>query len=179
MTFKSNPSGFVLPDLLAPDLNIVFCGSAASTVSAEEKAYYAGPGNKFWSTIYEVGLTSRLLLPQEFSALLEFGIGLTDMAKQAYGSDQSIPNYADKPERINKIIIELKPKVMAFVGKRSAKVFYNMKFGLKNMNYGHQNQFIGRTALYVLPSPSGLASRYWDTEPWQDLAQSVKNDLSY
>ena len=79
----------------------------------------------------------------------------------------------------NKIIIGLKPKVMAFVGKRSAKVFYNMKFGLKNMNYGHQNKFIGQTALYVLPSPSGLANRYWDTEPWQDLAQSLKNNLSY
>ena len=179
MTIYSDPSGFVLPDLLAPDLNIVFCGSAASTVSATKKAYYAGPGNKFWSTIYEVGLTPRLLLPHEFPVLLEFGIGLTDMAKQAYGSDRSIPKDEDKPEHINEIIIGLKPKVMAFVGKRSAKVFYNMKFGLKNMNYGHQNKFIGQTALYVLPSPSGLANRYWDTEPWQDLAQSLKNNLSY
>jgi len=179
MTITSDPPDFILPDLLAPDLNIVFCGSAASTVSAAKKAYYAGPGNKFWATIYEVGLTPRVLLPQEYPVLLEFGIGLTDLAKQAYGSDRSIPNDADNPERLHKLIIGLKPKVMAFVGKRSAKVFYNMKFGLKNMNYGHQNRFIGQTALYVLPSPSGLANRYWDTEPWQDLAQSVKNNLSY
>src|SRR3546814_13773735 len=49
----------VLPDVLAPGLRLVFCGSAAGRKSAELGAYYAGPGNKFWPTLYEIGLTPR------------------------------------------------------------------------------------------------------------------------
>lgn len=38
----------VPPDLLAPHLRLVFCGTAAGNVSAARGAYYAGPGNQFW-----------------------------------------------------------------------------------------------------------------------------------
>ncbi len=47
----------VLPDLLAPDLDIVFCGTAVGTASARRGAYYAGPGNAFWPTLFKVGLS--------------------------------------------------------------------------------------------------------------------------
>ncbi len=40
----------ILPDVLAPGLALVVCGSAAGTVSARVGAYYAGPGNRFWPT---------------------------------------------------------------------------------------------------------------------------------
>src|SRR3546814_7604122 len=55
----------VLPDVLAPGLRLVFCGSAAGRKSAELGAYYAGPGNKFWPTLYEIGLTPRHFRPQD------------------------------------------------------------------------------------------------------------------
>ena len=34
---------FVLPDVLAPDLHVVFCGTAPGTRSARDGAYYAHP----------------------------------------------------------------------------------------------------------------------------------------
>ena len=77
-----NPSGHILPDVLARDLKIIFCGSAASSISAREKAYYAGTGNKFWTTIFDIGLTPRVLIPQDYFMLLDFGVGLTDIAKR-------------------------------------------------------------------------------------------------
>ena len=57
----------VLPDLVRPGLRIVFCGTAAGTVSAARGAYYAHPQNKFWSALCAVGLTPRLLRPEEFA----------------------------------------------------------------------------------------------------------------
>ena len=66
-----------LPDVLRPGLRLVICGSAAGAVSAARGAYYAGPGNKFWPILAEVGLTPRLLRPDEFATLPAFGIGLT------------------------------------------------------------------------------------------------------
>ena len=77
----------VLPDVLAPGLRVVFCGTAAGAVAARVGAPYAGPGNRFWWVLHEIGLTPRELRPQEFRELPRYGIGLTDVAKHASGSD--------------------------------------------------------------------------------------------
>ena len=69
----------MLPDLLDYNLLVVFCGTAAGTVSAERKRYFAGKGNKFWKTLYEVGLTPSRLEPAEYKLLLEYGIGLAPL----------------------------------------------------------------------------------------------------
>jgi G:T/U-mismatch repair DNA glycosylase len=66
-----------LPDLLAPNLRVIFVGTAAGKRSAEFGHYYAGRGNRFWRTLHEVGLTPRLFEPGEFRALLALGIGHT------------------------------------------------------------------------------------------------------
>ena len=71
----------MLPDVLGPDLKIVFCGTAAGQKSADLGYYYAGNGNKFWKTLFSTELTPRLLLPSEFRELIAWGIGLTDMVK--------------------------------------------------------------------------------------------------
>ncbi len=46
----------VPPDYLAPNLRVVFCGTAAGNRSAEVGHYYAGPGNEFWPLLYRSGI---------------------------------------------------------------------------------------------------------------------------
>ncbi len=99
----------VLPDILEPGLDSVFCGSAASTVSARKGSYYAGPGNKFWPTLHAMGLTPRLLKPEEFRTLPDYGLGLTDMTKHASGSDASLPKDSDDPEALRGKIERYRP----------------------------------------------------------------------
>ena len=53
----------VLPERLKPGLKLVFCGTAAGRQSALQQAYYAHGQNKFWKTLYEVGLTPSLFAP--------------------------------------------------------------------------------------------------------------------
>src|SRR6266702_4505742 len=79
-----------LPDQLRPNLRLVFVGTAASTCSAELWHYYAHPGNRFWRAIPEAGLTPRRDQPSEFAALLELGIGFTDLSKSGAGMDHQI-----------------------------------------------------------------------------------------
>jgi double-stranded uracil-DNA glycosylase len=81
----------VLDDMLAPGLRIVFCGTAPGRLSAEQQAYYAHPQNKFWRILHETGLTPRRLRPDEYRELLTLGIGLTDIAKHAFGMDNQLP----------------------------------------------------------------------------------------
>jgi TDG/mug DNA glycosylase family protein len=81
----------ILPDHLKPGLKLVFCGTAAGRQSALQKAYYAHKQNKFWRTLYETGLTLHPFEPKEYPGLWKLGIGLTDIAKYAYGMDHQLP----------------------------------------------------------------------------------------
>ena len=81
----------VLPDVLRPGLKVVFCGTAAGTVSAARGWYYAHPQNKFWRALHAIGLTPRLLPPAEFAELPRYGVGLTDIAKHVSGMDKELP----------------------------------------------------------------------------------------
>ncbi len=156
----------VLPDVLTPGLKIVFCGTAASTESARVGAYYAKHGNKFWRTLHEVGLTPRQLEPHEFPSLAEYGIGLTDIAKSASGMDVELRKEDFDPESLRAKIERYVPRVLAFTGKKSAKVFYQVK----TIDYGQQSQLIGTTVVFVLPSTSGAANAFWKIEQWQQMA---------
>ena len=81
----------MLDDLLASNLRLVICGTAAGHVSAARGAYYAGPGNKFWKTLFETGLTPRQLAPAEYRELHDYGIGLTDIAKGQSETEEEKP----------------------------------------------------------------------------------------
>ena len=162
----------VLPDVLEPDLRLVFCGSAAGTASARRRAYYAGPGNRFWPTLFEVGLTPRPLAPEEFPTVLRYGIGLTDITKDQFGEDRSIRRSADDAADLRRKIERFRPSTLAFVGKAAAKV----ALGRDRIDYGLLSDHLGATRLFVLPSPSGAARGFWDAGWWHSLAQLVRED---
>ena len=156
----------VLPDLPGSGLAVVFCGSAAGAASARARAYYAGPGNRFWPTLHRVGLTPRLLAPAEFRIVLRYGIGLTDLCKTESGSDAGLSGRGDDTAALTAKIARHRPAVLAFNGKRAAQVFLDTK----GLAYGEQARRIGETAIHVLPSTSGAARRWWDEAFWRRVA---------
>jgi double-stranded uracil-DNA glycosylase len=64
----------ILPDLLADGLDLVICGTAAGAVSAARGAYYAGPGNRFWATLADTGLTPRRSCPPNIRHCSPWGL---------------------------------------------------------------------------------------------------------
>lgn len=156
----------ILPDLLAPNLDIVFCGTAVGNVSAQRGAYYAGPGNVFWSTLHAVGLTPRLLQPEEYQEMLGFGLGFTDLAKSVAGVDSQLSHGDFDRQRLRETILRYEPKIVAFTSKRAASEFLSRPF-----EYGLQLERVGVSMLFVLPSPSGAARRWWDISHWHKLAR--------
>jgi len=158
----------MLDDLLAPGLKLVVCGTAAGAESAAIRAYYAGPGNKFWSILFRIGLTPRQLAPAEYCSLLRYGIGLTDIAKGVSGSDSSLPRDSYDRGGLFGRIERFQPTVLCFNGKKSAEVYL-----LRDVEYGLQPETIGRTKLFVAPSTSGAANGYWDQSRWLDLTALV------
>jgi TDG/mug DNA glycosylase family protein len=164
----------VLPDVLPPGLRIVFCGTAAGTVSATRGAYYAHPQNRFWTALHAVSLTPRLLKPEEFDQLPQWGIGLTDIAKHVSGMDRELP-----PGALGRqACAELKAKIeaaepgwLAFTSLAAGRRYVGPAAG-----FGEQPDRIGRTRLWLLPSPSPTAGWNWDRHKhwWRMLAEASK-----
>jgi len=164
----------VLDDLLTQDLRLVVCGTAAGEQSARLGLYYAGPGNKFWRTLAEVGLTPRQLAPSEYALLPTFGIGLTDLIKDQSGSDSTIKFSPSGSEVLREKILKFQPHVLCFNGKRSASEF----FGTRKVVFGMHPESIGDTRLFIAPSTSGAANGSWSIEFWHQMATAVQPSLA-
>jgi len=156
----------VLPDVLAPDLDIVFCGTAAGDASARRQAYYAGPGNAFWSTLHKVGLTPREFRPKEYVQLTRWKMGFTDLAKNTSGNDRALSKAHFDAASLRSLIMEYRPRIVAFTSKRAAQEFVGHA-----VDYGLLPESAGDTMLFVLPSPSGAARRYWNEGYWRELCR--------
>lgn len=156
----------MLPDVLKPNLKVVFCGTAVGDKSAKRQAYYAGPGNKFWKTLYRIGITPVQLEPEQYRELLDYGIGLTDLAKGVSGTDAKIKKSSFDVGALREKILAFEPKILCFNGKTAAQVF----MGSKDIDYGLQDMKIGKTLVFVAPSTSGAASGFWDEKYYAKLA---------
>lgn len=160
----------VLPDVLIPGLSVVFCGSAVGAASAKRRAYYAGPGNAFWPTLAKIRLTPYQFAPEEYMTVTEHGLGLTDLAKRIAGQDSILRKEDFDRDGLKAKMLEYRPRILAFTSKRAAREYLGYP-----VDYGPLREAIGETILYVLPSPSGAARRYWSEKPWEELARLKGN----
>jgi double-stranded uracil-DNA glycosylase len=161
-----------VPDVLAPNLNVVFCGINPGRVSAAAGQHFANPRNDFWRLLHDAGFTPRLLAPAEQLELPGFGYGLTNAAyRTTPGSgDLRRSDFEGSAARLAGIAEELSPGVIAFVGKEA----YRGAFG-KRPELGLQVRTLGETRLFVLPStsPANAAVPYAERLRWFRLLYGV------
>jgi TDG/mug DNA glycosylase family protein len=160
-----------VPDVLAPGLRIVFCGINPGFRSAAAGAHFANPRNDFWRLLADSGLTARVLAPAEQWRLLELGYGLTNAAYQTTrgSGDLRRADFAGSFERLERLAIELRPEIVAFVGKAAYEGVFRDRPAL-----GLQERRLAETTLFVLPSssPANAAVAYDERLRWfRALAQ--------
>ena len=144
-----------LPDYLAPSLRVVICGTAAGKTSASLGHYYAGPGNLFWTYLYRAGITTEPLFPSTDHRVLEFGVGLTDLAKRiAASSDRGLRGHYHVDAFVSKIE-RYGPDWVAFHGKEAAKAVSRALGSGGDVSLGEQIWSVSDTRAFVLPSASG------------------------
>jgi TDG/mug DNA glycosylase family protein len=162
-----------VPDVLAPDLRVVFCGINPGFVSAAAGAHFANPRNDFWRLLHDAGFTPLLTPDEQFEAL-RYGIGLTNAAlRTTRGSgDLRRGDFAGAAERLGSLAEELRPRWIGFVGKEA----YRGAFG-QRPELGAQERRLGETRLFVLPStsPANAAVPYQERLKWfRELASRAK-----
>ena len=156
----SAPTSGGVPDVLGPDVRVVFCGINPGRASAAARAPFANPRNDFWRLLHAAGFTPRAFEPREFRQLLAFDIGLTNAARRTTrgSSDLRASDFAGARERLEAIAVELTPRVIAFVGKAAYQGVFR-----ERPDHGLQERELGPVSLFVLPSTSPAnAAVPWD-----------------
>ncbi|HLJ56240.1 MAG TPA: mismatch-specific DNA-glycosylase [Chthonomonadaceae bacterium] len=148
----------LLPDILAPGLDVVIVGAAPSHWSADAGHYYAGPTNKFWLVLHQSGFTPRRLRPQEDCEVLNYGIGLTGIFKNlSTSANHLLPQ--PSPERrlaLREKLTALAPRFLCYNGKD----VYKMCTGRTCIDWGEQPERTGESRVFVVVSSSARADAW-------------------
>lgn len=150
-----------IPDLLRPGLSVVFCGYNPSLTSGATGHHYAFPGNRFWRLLEAAGITDRRYQPDEDAALLELGIGFTNIvARPTRRADElTREEIREGAAQLREKIARYRPAAMAYTGVG----VYRWLRGSSRPTWGIQPEpVVAGTVDLVLPSPSGLNRMTFD-----------------
>jgi TDG/mug DNA glycosylase family protein len=161
---------------------MVFVGYNPAIFSAEAGHYYARPGNVFWRQLSESGLVARSVRPEDDALLMdEAGIGFTDLCCRptVRASELRPDEIAAGARRLHTELVANGPAVAVFSGRGIYQHFGRHALGLPPRElaqraYGPQPDRLPhapslhgagpadtvRTVPWVIPSSSGLASKW-------------------
>jgi len=151
-------AGKTVPDVIAPDLRVLFCGINPGLYTAAVGHHFARPGNRFWKALYKAGFTERLLSPFEECELLETGYGVTNVVARATATADLLTKeeLISGGKRLATKVRRYRPTILAILGLGAYRTAFNRSIA----NVGQQEERIGETILWVLPNPSGLNAHY-------------------
>jgi len=163
--------GRLLADVIAPDLDVLFCGINPGLLSALTGHHFARPGNRFWPALHRSGFTPRQLAPAEQEELLGLGLGITNVVARATAgaADLKPEEYRSGGEILRAKVAEFRPRWLAVVGIGA----YRTAFDAPKAVMGRQEAAIGGTGLWVLPNPSGL-NALWTTPKLVDAFRAFR-----
>ena len=157
-----------LPHYLEPGLRLVCIGYNPSIYSAEAGHYYARPGNMFWKQLSACGIAARSVGPADDVLLMdEAGIGFTDLCRRptVRAGELTRAEIIEGSLRLYAELMEYQPRVALFSGRGIYHLFGRHALGLRapdlaSRPYGEQPERLGSTTPWVIPSSSGLASKW-------------------
>ncbi|MGE5399239.1 MAG: G/U mismatch-specific DNA glycosylase [Ignavibacteriales bacterium] len=151
-------AGKKVGDIISPGLRVLFCGINPGLYTAAVGHHFARPGNRFWPVLHAAGFTERLLSPYEETELLKLGYGITNVVERATAAADELKTeeYREGGRRLLEKLDIYKPEYMAILGIGA----YRTAFGVPKAVLGLQPEKLGKTKIWVLPSPSGLNAHY-------------------
>jgi TDG/mug DNA glycosylase family protein len=150
--------GQCVPDVIGPNLKVLFIGINPGLYSAAVAHHFARPGNRFWPALHRSGFTPRLFSPFEELLLLEHGYGITNLVERgtAMASELTAAELMAGARRLARKVKRHRPKCVAFLGITS----YRLALQEPKAVLGHQKPKMAATAIWVLPNPSGLNAHH-------------------
>lgn len=148
----------VLRDVIAPGLDVLFCGINPGLYSAATGHHFARPGNRFWRALHAAGFTPRLFTGVDDREMLEHGCGITNLvARTTATADELMPAELVAGARtLRRKVARYQPRWVAVLGIGA----YRRAFDRPKAVIGRQPETIKAAEVWVLPNPSGLNASY-------------------
>jgi TDG/mug DNA glycosylase family protein len=183
-----------LPDHLRPGLRVVFVGINPGTRSVARGHYFSSPNSRFWPAFSASRLAApirralgvTLLTPDRDGALLDFGIGFTDVVKRPSPNASGVGE-ADVARWAPLCLARLRryrPLVACFHGRTAWEHFVRGALGERPgpvaLGVQPPSPRLGATRAFVLPNPSGANAHYQhaDLVAWYDRLADVLDEIA-
>jgi TDG/mug DNA glycosylase family protein len=168
--------GRPIPDVIGPDLDVLFCGINPGLYSAATGHHFARPGNRFWPALHTGGFTTRRLHPSETEKLRAAHLGITNLVDRATTAAAEIS--ADELRagrlRLERKVRRMRPCAVAIVGIGA----YRVAFDRPRAAMGRQSETIAGAMLWVLPNTSGLNANHQPADfarAFRELRDAVRS----
>jgi TDG/mug DNA glycosylase family protein len=160
--------GKPLPDVVAPGLDVLFCGINPSLMSAARGHHFARPGNRFWPALHLAGLTPRRLTPEEDGELPRYGLGVTNLVDRPTRTAAELTQDELRAGALalGELVARYRPRVVAVLGITAWRAAVDRPRAV----LGPQPETIGGAPTWVAPNPSGLNAHH----QLPDLAASYR-----
>ena len=151
-------AGRTITDVLAPGLDVVFCGINPSLYSGAVGHHFARPGNRFWPALHGAGFTDRLLSPFEDATLPDHGLGVTNLVRRSTASAAEVSKEELRAgaAALARKVRRYRPRVVAVLGVSAYRAGWDRPIA----TVGRQDETLEDATLWVLPNPSGLNAHY-------------------
>lgn len=145
-----------VPDVLAPNLAVIFVGINPGRLSAARGRHFGGPGNYFWPLLHDAGFTPRRLEPEEDALLPRWGIGVTNLVERATRGEDGL--HRQEMERggavLRNKIARFRPRLVALLGKQVYRAYTGLKPGAA-VDWGLQpRETVEGVKEFLAPNPS-------------------------
>ncbi|WP_042301829.1 G/U mismatch-specific DNA glycosylase [Paraburkholderia kururiensis] len=154
-SFVTDAGSFhALPDVLEPNLSVVFCGINPGIRAASTGQHFAGRGNRFWRVVHLAGFTPEQIRPEDDQTILRYGCGLTTVVPRptSQAAELSRTEIEMAGDAFRRKIERYAPRHIVFLGKMALAALS----GTRDIDWGPQMQSFGGARAWVVPNPSGL-----------------------
>ena len=143
-----------LVDLLAEDLDVLFCGINPALSAARAGHHFSSPSNRFWAVLHLAGFTPHRIRPEEDHSIVHHGYGLTAAVERptVRASELASHEFRAATAALQEKVRRYRPRFMAFLGKPAFAAIYRQR----TVAWGRQGLTLGGAEVWVLPNPSGL-----------------------
>lgn len=152
--------GRTLPDLLGPDVRLLFVGINPGLWTAAAQSHFGRRGNRFYPALHRAGITDRRIdasagyTAADLAHLQDRGVGITNLVPQATARADEVERAAlvAGARALRRRVARIDPAVVAILGISA----YRVAFDRPRAVVGRQPDDLGGTQLWVVPNPSGL-----------------------
>jgi TDG/mug DNA glycosylase family protein len=154
----SDPPPDGIPDLVGPNLRVLFVGINPGRLSGETGLHFARSGNRFWRLLHAGGFTDHVFAPSEQHMLPTLGIGITNVVERVTAAASELGNdeLHAGAHRLERMVGAWQPRVVAVLGLQA----YRTAFRRPKAVIGLQPDLLSGVPVWLLPNPSGLQARY-------------------